>query len=120
MAEIKHGTRYAYAAKGCRCGDCKAAQAEYMRQYQATRAAERARIDARHYAKVKRSAPVLTKPLAEVLRAGHLLAEGASYAEVARTVGWDAETVERHFPGRGWTRREAAAFAGSMSRMGAL
>lgn len=32
---IKHGTRYAYNTHGCRCDECKAASAAYMRDYYA-------------------------------------------------------------------------------------
>ncbi len=28
---VEHGTRIAYAHKGCRCKDCRQAQAKYMR-----------------------------------------------------------------------------------------
>ncbi|AEK08599.1 hypothetical protein PBI_DLANE_55 [Mycobacterium phage DLane] len=42
--------------------------------------------------------------------AEYLLEDGASYQEVARTLGVSRTTIERHFPGRAWTKRQAAEF----------
>lgn len=39
-----------------------------------------------------------------------ILTEGASYNEVARTIGRDPNAVKRRFPGRGWTGRETGEF----------
>jgi hypothetical protein len=33
--EIRHGTRYAYNKRGCRCDECKAAEREYKQQKKA-------------------------------------------------------------------------------------
>ncbi len=33
---IKHGTYNAYTNGGCRCGQCRKAASEYMRQYRST------------------------------------------------------------------------------------
>lgn len=44
-------------------------------------------------------------------RAGKMLDDGASMAEVARTTGCGFQTVQRHFPGRGWSRTESGQFA---------
>jgi len=109
----RHGSRYGYAKLGCRCAPCRGAQRVGSAAYKAEHRDElNAAQRARHYEHVtKRREPKLTKPLAEVLRAGRLLADGASYRETARTVGWDELTVARIFPGRGWSSREVAAFA---------
>lgn len=52
------------------------------------------------------------------LRAKQLLEEGASYAEVSRTVGFGQKEVKRWFPGYTWTqqqRQEAAKMARLMA-----
>lgn len=46
----------------------------------------------------------------EIARAEQMLADGASYREVARTIGVCWTTVRRHFPGRGWTPQQAAEY----------
>lgn len=46
----------------------------------------------------------------EIERAEQMLADGASYREVARTIGVCWTTVRRHFPGRGWTPQQAAEY----------
>lgn len=48
-----------------------------------------------------------------VARMRQLLADGASYAETARTVGVDASTVRRYLPGYGWSAQQA----GQLGRM---
>lgn len=42
--------------------------------------------------------------------------EGASYREVARTVGVSRWTIERHLPGRGWTSVEGGRFGNAVRR----
>lgn len=37
----KHGTAYTYRRLGCRCVDCKKAQAEAMRDYRYRKASQR-------------------------------------------------------------------------------
>jgi hypothetical protein len=39
-----------------------------------------------------------------------LLDDGASYTEVARTLGCDRKWVSKRFPGRGWTAQEGGAY----------
>jgi DNA invertase Pin-like site-specific DNA recombinase len=83
-----------------------------QRDYRAENPAARREWQAKQRAQAARKRPPrLTKPLDEVIRAGRLIADGAPYAEVARTVGWDVATVARHFPGRGWDRAEVVAHA---------
>lgn len=41
-------------------------------------------------------------------RARQLLADGAPYKEVARTIGSDTTTLAKHFPGQGWTRQQVS------------
>ncbi|OBJ24617.1 helix-turn-helix domain-containing protein [Mycobacterium sp. 1245801.1] len=56
----------------------------------------------------------------ELLRATELLGGGASYAEVARTLGRSDTTLRRQLPGYKWDRRqaaEAAALARAMNRL---
>ena len=48
-------------------------------------------------------------------RAVAMLEDGASYAEVGRTLGFTGPTIAHHLPGYAWDRRRAAAFA-SMTR----
>ena len=43
----------------------------------------------------------------QIDHARQMLIDGASYAEVARTIGCNKETVRRRFPGRGWTREQS-------------
>lgn len=42
--------------------------------------------------------------------AERLFDDGASQAEVARTLGTNTATVRGHFPGRGWTKSDGARF----------
>lgn len=42
--------------------------------------------------------------------AERLLEDGASYSDVARTIGCDRETVRRNWPGRGWSRQQVLEF----------
>lgn len=42
--------------------------------------------------------------------ARRILDDGASYGEVARTLGVSRATVARHFPGEGWSRDQTIRF----------
>lgn len=58
---------------------------------------------------------------ADARTAEALLEDGASYREVARTLGRNQSIICRHFPGRGWsdeTKREAARTQQKMRRRG--
>ncbi|MCV7358515.1 helix-turn-helix domain-containing protein [Mycolicibacterium fluoranthenivorans] len=58
---------------------------------------------------------------ADAQAAKTLLEEGASYREVARTLGRNASIICRRFPGRGWSedvKREAARTQQLMRRRG--
>ncbi|QGH77876.1 helix-turn-helix DNA-binding domain protein [Mycobacterium phage Kenuha5] len=48
--------------------------------------------------------------------AEYLVEDGASYQEVARTLGVSRTTIERHFPGRAWTKRQAAEFTALLKK----
>lgn len=48
-----------------------------------------------------------------------MLADGASYTEIGRTIGRDPATIGGRWPHRGWTRREACEFARLMRWHGA-
>ncbi|ACI12370.1 DNA binding protein [Mycobacterium phage Fruitloop] len=48
--------------------------------------------------------------------AEYLLEDGASYQEVARTLGVSRTTIEKHFPGRAWTKRQAAEFTALLKK----
>lgn len=50
--------------------------------------------------------PKLTED--EKRRAAALLADGASFRDVARTLQRSASAICRSFPGRGWTREQVA------------
>ncbi len=53
----------------------------------------------------------LTRPrltAAEMRRADELLADGVSFADVARTLGRSKSAICRRFPGRGWTAEQVA------------
>ncbi|AYD86888.1 DNA binding protein [Mycobacterium phage MilleniumForce] len=56
--------------------------------------------------------PELFTPLTQEQKdfARYLLDDGAPYNEVARTLGVSWTTIERNFPGYGWTKRQAAEF----------
>lgn len=45
-----------------------------------------------------------------------LLSDGASYAEAARTVGLNVETVREHFPGRGWSPKQVIDHVVTMNK----
>lgn len=51
----------------------------------------------------------------QVQRAEELLDDGASNLEVARTIGCDERTIRRRFPGRGWTKQQAAEHSALLS-----
>lgn len=53
-------------------------------------------------------------------RAAELLEGGASYREVARTIGRSASVVCRRFPGRGWTPEQVAERASLDRRYGGV
>lgn len=57
-------------------------------------------------------------------KAGALLDEGAPVQEVARTLGCNESTVNRHFPGRGWDKstvgRHAKAIRNANEELEAL
>jgi DNA-binding CsgD family transcriptional regulator len=44
----------------------------------------------------------------ELLAAKVLLVDGASYAEVGRTLGRSPDTLAKHLPGYAWTKADAA------------
>lgn len=74
------------------------------------------RLSARHVARIRSEqgiaqpkAPTLTA--AEIRLAGELLDSGASYNEVARTIGRSAASIRRQFPGRGWPIGEGPRLA---------
>lgn len=46
----------------------------------------------------------------QIARAGNLLDDGASYSEVARTIGCCWETVAKYWPGRSWSQRQVLEF----------
>lgn len=46
----------------------------------------------------------------QLARAGALLEDGASQAEVTRTTGIARETLVKHFPGKGWTYKQAGEY----------
>lgn len=48
---------------------------------------------------------------AEHARARALLADGASYREVGRTLGRNPDTIAHHYPGHAWTRQQATEHA---------
>lgn len=47
----------------------------------------------------------------EIATAQRLLDEGASYAEVARTLGRERSVIRRRFPGCGWTPQQGSDHA---------
>lgn len=108
----RHGTLYGYRKLGCRCTRCRE---EHLREQAAYRAANRQALNAkrrlREAHKRRHQPPRLRKPIAEIRRAKMLLEDGTSYAEVARTIGWDERTVARYFPDAGWDRATVSSFA---------
>lgn len=59
------------------------------------------------------------KPLTEdeLATAASMLDDGCSIAEVARTLGRHYPTLAKYFPGRGWSKEDAARFAAWSFRM---
>lgn len=55
--------------------------------------------------------PVRRLTADEVARIEVMLADGASIADVARSVGRSIDYLQRRFRGRGWTRSQAGQFA---------
>ncbi|APU93057.1 helix-turn-helix DNA binding domain protein [Mycobacterium phage Bubbles123] len=62
--------------------------------------------------------PELFTPLTQEQKdfARYLLDDGAPYQEVARTLGVSSTTIEKHFPGRAWTKRQAAEFTALLKK----
>jgi hypothetical protein len=54
----------------------------------------------------------------QLLAAKWLLVDGASYPEVARTLGFNATTWRKHFPGYAWSRSEAGAHGKTIQLLG--
>jgi transposase-like protein len=52
----------------------------------------------------------------DIARMEQLLDDGASYAEVARTIGCSARAVARYFPNRGWTEDQTVEFMTMMRK----
>ena len=52
--------------------------------------------------------------------AKEMLEDGASYAEVGRTVGRHASTVKKHFPGYGWTVQQCVEWSVFVRSMGGM
>jgi len=50
-------------------------------------------------------------------QARRLLDDGASYQEVSRTLGMHERTLMRHFPGRGWSKREGGRLGAYVTQM---
>lgn len=48
--------------------------------------------------------------------AQQLLDDGCSVVEVARTVGCSADTIHKHFPGRGWTLAQRCDYIAAIHR----
>lgn len=46
----------------------------------------------------------------QIARAVQMLADGASYNEVARTLNVSVDQVRRRFPGRGWTKQQLGEY----------
>lgn len=112
MAEIKHGTEYGYSKQKCRCDDCRAGHNTYKNAYRArNRERRNATQNARNAENRKHKVKPLRAPIAKLVTADRLLRDGASYAETARTVGVDPQTVANWFPGRGWTSQQVVEFA---------
>lgn len=66
------------------------------------------------------SGPVVPYPAEVWERAEEMLDDGASRAEVARTLGMNYSTVRYHFPDRGWTPEQRRAHAQQMRTMNRL
>ncbi|WP_084459499.1 helix-turn-helix domain-containing protein [Mycolicibacterium houstonense] len=65
-----------------------------------------------------RSAYTLTSE--QLARADALLADGASFTEVARTIGTTTSAVCKRFPGRGWSHTECGSYGKFLARMGGV
>jgi IS30 family transposase len=51
------------------------------------------------------------------MRAEMLLDDGASVMETARTLGFNATTVARHFPGRAWNKSQVGKYGADVRRL---
>jgi methylphosphotriester-DNA--protein-cysteine methyltransferase len=76
--------------------------------------AARLKISKRSVLRYRRRAGVAQPPpvpltAEQLARAEHLLDDGCSVAETARTIGCSDRSVVRHFPGRAWTREQIYA-----------
>lgn len=49
--------------------------------------------------------------------AKRLLQDGASYTEVARTIGLHRTTLSEKIPGYGWTKQQGGAYGGMIRHM---
>jgi len=54
----------------------------------------------------------------EIARIEAMLDDGASLAEVARTVGRSYTLLQRRFPGRGWTREQCGEYNSMIRTLG--
>jgi len=54
----------------------------------------------------------------QLLAAKVLLADGASYPEVARILGFSASTWRKHLPGFAWTKSQAGVHAKAIQLLG--
>lgn len=87
--------------------------AELTRQkYTADRIAAIERITPRSVHAARRRLGIAQPPAkpftnAEYTRAEELLDDGASYRDVAATLGRDPKTIAYHFPGRGWSHEQS-------------
>lgn len=57
-----------------------------------------------------RSREVRDKLPERLARAKELLLDGASVKEASRTTGLDRSTIQKYFPGMGWTSKQAGDF----------
>jgi len=73
------------------------------------------RIRVERHANATPRTPLLTDE--DVARAGQMLDDGASYAEVQRTLGHTFETIARRFPGRGWTKAQIGEYNSATRRL---
>jgi DNA-binding CsgD family transcriptional regulator len=74
------------------------------------------RVRARHAAVHPAAAALLT--VDETARALALLEDGASYVEVAKTLGRNNNTIRRRLPGYRWTPQQTAEYAVMMRTLG--
>lgn len=54
----------------------------------------------------------------QLTRAEQLLDDGASFAEVARTIGTTASAICKRFPGRGWSHQECGLWTRVLMEVG--